>query len=121
MKILIVDDEAVQRDLLKGFLENQGYRVLTAGDGRQALDIFNREPVPLVILDHRMPGQTGDDVLEKMKAANPMVRAIIITAYGSVNTAVTVMKLGADDFFEKPVDLPTLLQKIQQIEQGMEW
>ncbi len=120
MKILVVDDEAVQRDLLSGFLRNQGYDVLTAANGEQALDVFRQEPVPLVILDHRMPGQTGDEVLVQMKALNPMVRAIMITAYGSVNTAVTVMKLGAVEFFEKPVDLPVLLQKIQQLEQQLE-
>lgn len=116
MKILIVDDEATQRDMLSGFLENKGYKVLTAADGREALKIFEREFVHLVIMDHKMPGLTGDEVLEKMKAINPMIRSIMITAYGSVNTAVTVMKLGAEEFFEKPVDLPVLLGRIQQIE-----
>ena len=117
MKILVVDDEAIQRDILSGFLEKQGYEVLTASDGPEALKIFGREPVHLVIIDHKMPGLTGDEVLGKMKAMNPMIRAIMITAYGNVNTAVTVMKLGAEEFFEKPVDLPILLEKIQQIEQ----
>jgi len=117
MKILIVDDEAMQRDVLSGFLKNKGYNVLTAADGREALKIFEREAVHLVIMDYKMPGLTGDEVLEKMKAINPMIRSIMITAYGNVNTAVTVMKLGAEEFFEKPVDLPVLLEKIQQIEQ----
>lgn len=118
MKILIVDDEAIQRDLLKGFLEKQGYAVLTAGDGTQALEIFQREPVFLVIMDHRMPGLKGDEVLRQMKLLNPLVRAIMITAYGSVNTAVSAMKLGADEFLEKPVDLPDVLRKIQRLEQA---
>jgi len=117
MKILVVDDEATQRDMLSGFLEKKGYKVLTASDGLEALKIFEREPVHLVIMDHRMPGLTGDEVLGKMKAINPMIRAIMITAHGNVSTAVTVMKLGAEEFFEKPVDLPILLEKIQQIEQ----
>jgi DNA-binding NtrC family response regulator len=117
MKILVVDDEAMQRDMLRGFLEKKGYTVLAASDGREALKIFEREPVHLVIMDHKMPGLTGDEVLAKMKAVNPTIRAIMITAYGNVNTAVTVMKLGAEEFFEKPVDLPMLLEKIQQIEQ----
>ncbi|MBW1855693.1 MAG: response regulator, partial [Deltaproteobacteria bacterium] len=72
MKILIVDDEAMQRDVLSGFLKNKGYNVLTAADGREALKIFEREPVHLVIMDYKMPGLTGDEVLEKMKAINPM-------------------------------------------------
>ena len=117
MKILIVDDEAVQRDLLRGFLENQGFHVLTASNGLDALKIFQRELVHLVILDKRMPGPPGDEVLEKMKAINPMVRAFMITAYSDVNTAVAVMKLGADEYMEKPVDLPMLLDKIQLLEQ----
>ena len=116
MKILIVDDESSQRDLLRGFLANQGYDVLTAADGEEACSLFSREPIQLAILDHRMPGLTGEEVLKKLKALNPMVHAIIITAYGNVDTAVTTIKLGADDFLEKPVDLSVLLQKIQQIE-----
>jgi DNA-binding NtrC family response regulator len=117
MKILLVDDEISQRDLLRGFLANQGYDVLTAADGEEACSLFSREPVQLVILDHRMPGLTGDEVLKRMKALNPMVHAVMITAYGTVDTAVTALKLGADDFLEKPVDLSVLLQKIQSIEQ----
>jgi DNA-binding NtrC family response regulator len=117
MKILIVDDDSSQRDMLSGFLGNQGYAVLTASGGQEACELFQREPVQLVLLDHRMPGQTGDEVLKNLKALNPLVRAIMITAYGSVNTAVSVMKLGADEFLEKPVDLTRLLEKIRQIEQ----
>jgi DNA-binding NtrC family response regulator len=116
MKILIVDDEPEQRELLKGFLENQGYDALSAEDGEHALALFQKEPVQLVILDHRMPGMTGDQVLERIKQSNPLVRAIMITAYGAVDTAVSVMKLGADDFLEKPVDLMVLLDKIRQLE-----
>ena len=119
MKILIADDDALQRELLKGFLENQGYITLTASNGLEALELFEREPVQLVLLDQKMPKLTGEEVLKKMKAMNPMVQAIMITAYGDLNTAVTVLKLGAGDFLEKPVDLSLLLEKIQQIEQGM--
>ncbi len=117
MNILIVDDEAIQRDMLRGFLENKGYTILSASNGKEALKLFEREYVHLVILDKRMPGLTGDEVLEKMKALNPMVRAFMITAYSDVNTAVSVMKLGADEYLEKPVDLPTLLEKIHCVEQ----
>jgi DNA-binding NtrC family response regulator len=117
MRILIVDDEAIQRDLLRGFLENQGYQVSTASNGKEALTLFQHEPVQLVILDQRMPGLTGKEVLQQMKAINPTARAVMITAYGDVDTAVAVMKLDADDFLEKPVDLPMLLEKVRQIEQ----
>lgn len=117
MKILIVDDEDMQRDILKGFLRKKGYEVVTAANGQEALRRFMELPFQLVLLDHRMPDLTGDEVLANMKAINPLVRAIMITAYGTVDTAVEVMKLGADDFLEKPVDLVQLLDKIQMTEQ----
>ncbi|MFH0729810.1 MAG: sigma-54 dependent transcriptional regulator [Pseudomonadota bacterium] len=117
MKILIVDDEPVQCDLLKGFLEKQGYELACAHTGMAALDLFQTRPFQLVILDHRMPEMTGDELLEKIKAIHPLIHAIMITAYGNVDTAVKVLKLGADDFLEKPVDLMMLLTKIRAIEQ----
>ncbi len=117
MKILVVDDDATQRELLKGFLVRQGYETLTAQDGSEALRLFEREPVHLVLLDHRMPGLTGDVVLEKMKAINPAARVIMITAFGDVDMAVKVLKLGASEFLEKPVDISVLLKTIQHMEQ----
>ncbi|MCG6941594.1 MAG: sigma-54 dependent transcriptional regulator [Thiohalocapsa sp.] len=117
MLILIADDDPLQRELLGGFLEHQGYRVLAAADGDAALKLFQREPVQLVLLDQRMPGLTGERLLAELKALNPLVRAVMITAYGAVDTAVSVMKLGADDFLEKPVDLQILLEKVRHIEQ----
>ncbi len=117
MKILIADDDPLQRELLKGFLDHQGHHTLSASDGHEALKLFESTPVQLVLLDQRMPGMTGDEVLAKMKAINPLVQAIMITAYSDVDTAVKVMKLGAGDFLEKPVDLSRLLEKIDRIEQ----
>lgn len=117
MKILVTDDEDMQRNLLKGFLEKKGYDVVTAANGSEALEKFNKIPFQLVLLDHKMPGMTGDQLLAEMKKINPLIRAIMITAYGTVDTAVSVMKLGADDFLEKPVNLLGLLEKIRWIEQ----
>ncbi len=116
MNILIVDDEEMQRTMLQGFLEKQGYRIFTAADGARALRVFMEQPIELVLLDHRMPDMNGDELLEKIKEISPTVRAIMITAYGAVDTAVRVMRLGADDFLEKPVDLEALLDKIRRIE-----
>ncbi len=117
MKILVVDDEALQRDMLAGFLSRQGYDVVTAADGQQALRCVAEDPVALVLLDHRMPDINGDELLAQIKRLNPLVRAIMITAYGSVDTAVRVMRLGADDFLEKPVDLQQMLAKIEELAQ----
>ncbi len=80
MKILIVDDEDMQRDMLQGFLRKKGYEVTTASNGREALDRFRELPVQLVLLDHRMPEMNGDAVLSEMKRLNPLVHAIMITA-----------------------------------------
>ena len=119
MKILVVDDDSLQREMLAGFLKNQGFDVESAADGSEALRKFADSSVQLVLLDHRMPDMNGDEVLARMKEINPFIRAIMITAYGAVKTAVNVMRLGADDFFEKPVDLPELLEKIHSIEQDV--
>jgi len=116
MQILIVDDEQMQRDMLAGFLEKRGYSVLTASGGREALALFEQEPVQLVLIDHRMEDMNGDEVLRLMREQSPLVRAIMITAFANVQTAVRVMQLGADDFLEKPVDLTELLEKIEKIE-----
>jgi two-component system, NtrC family, response regulator AtoC len=116
MNILVVDDDAVQREMLGGFLINQGHKVLSAENGKTALEIFENRPIDLVLLDHRMPELTGDQVLAQMKAVNPLVQAILITAYGDVQTAVTVLKLGASDFLEKPVNLTLLMARIQEME-----
>ena len=120
MKILIVDDDDVQRNMLQGFLEKQGFETLTASGGKQALAIFETTPVQLVLMDHRMDDMNGDEVLEQMKAMSPLVKAIMITAHGSVNTAVRVMKLGINDFLEKPLDLMELLDKIRTMEQDLD-
>jgi two-component system, NtrC family, response regulator AtoC len=120
MLILIVDDDAAQREMLRGFLEKQGFQTKTAADGPEAMAIFQREPVQLVLLDNRMPGMTGIMVLEKMKELNPTIHAIMISAYGDIHTVVNTMKLGAGEFLEKPVDLSLLLRRIQEIEQKKE-
>ncbi|MDY7032399.1 MAG: sigma-54 dependent transcriptional regulator [Thermodesulfobacteriota bacterium] len=119
MNILIVDDEIMQLDLLKGFLEKQGHDVTAAENGYEAVRLFSQSLFQLVLLDHRMPDMSGNEVLKTIKEINPFVRSIIITAFGSVDTAVTAMKLGADDFLEKPVDLAVLMEKIRDIEQTL--
>lgn len=119
MNILIVDDEEVQRTLLQGFFKKLDYRVYTASSGTEALDIFKRRPINLVLLDHRMDDMNGDELLARIKSVDPLVRAIMITAYGAVDTAVKVMQLGADDFFQKPVDLEILLTKVREIEEEL--
>ena len=117
MHILIVDDEIDQRELLGGFLEKQGFAISLAADGKQALDLVSIENIAVALLDHRLPDINGDELLIAMKKINPLLRTIMITAYGAVETAVNVMRSGADDFFEKPVDLNHLLERLRTLEQ----
>ena len=91
MKILIVDDEQVQREMLAGFLKKKGYEIETAADGKAALALFHEKPFSLVLTDHKMPGMTGDELLFKLREINPLVRSIMITAYGTVDMAVEVL------------------------------
>ncbi len=120
MKILIVDDEPVQRTILRQFLEEQGFQVAEAEDGAHAVSLFRKEFMPIVLLDHRMPDMNGDKVLAMLKEINPTARVIMITAYGAVDTAVNCMKLGASDFLEKPVDLELLMEKIRVLANDIE-
>lgn len=119
MKILIVDDEQAQREMLQGFLEKQHFQVISAGNGKEAVRLFEELPLQLVLLDHHMEGMNGTEVLARIKEINPQAKAIMITAFGAVDTAVRAMKLGANDFMEKPIDLTELLEKIRRIEEEL--
>jgi two-component system NtrC family response regulator len=115
IRILVVDDEASQRELVSGYLKKQGYEVFAAGGGEQALEIFRREPMQLILTDQRMPDLSGLDLLKAVRSINPETQVIVMTAYGNVETAVEAMKDGAADYLTKPLNLEELRQKIQRI------
>jgi two-component system NtrC family response regulator len=115
-QVLIVDDEQVQREMLDGFLRKQGYGVETAGNGAQALDSYRGSSFDLVLTDYRMPGMDGIQLLKELKRLNPEVMVVILTAFGTVGTAVAAMKEGAYDYLTKPIDLDELLLLIQRAE-----
>jgi two-component system NtrC family response regulator len=115
IRILVVDDEASQRELVSGYLKKQGYQVVAAGSGEAALEIFRGEPVELILTDQRMPGFSGLDLLRAARSINPETQVIVMTAYGNVETAVEAMKGGAADYLTKPLNLEELRQKIQRI------
>ena len=101
-KILVADDEAAIRESLGEWLSDVGHDVLTAEDGPQALGIIEKEKPSIVIADLVMPGMDGIELLKKAKEISPGIEVIIITAYGSIPTAITAMKEGAYDYIEKP-------------------
>ncbi len=108
MKILVIDDEATQRESLTGFLEHLGYEVLSAATGDEGIELLDKNSINIVISDFRMKGLDGLQVVEEVKKRNPFIEVILITAYGDVDLAVQTMKSGARDFLTKPVDLDQL-------------
>ena len=101
--ILIVDDERGSREVLARFLRPE-YDVTTAEDGEIGVNLLSRNAYDLVLTDIRMPGAGGFDVLKKTLSLPDPPPCILFTAYGSIDTAVEAMKLGAFDFVTKPVD-----------------
>ncbi len=100
--ILVVDDEDYTCNLMRRLLEKKGYRVYTAGDGIEGLKLFQELSVDLVLLDQRMPGMDGLEVLRRCKEIDHDVSVIMMTAYGTVEKAVEAMKLGAFYYLTKP-------------------
>ncbi|MEW6616455.1 MAG: response regulator [Thermodesulfobacteriota bacterium] len=103
--ILIVDDELGPRESLKMILKPIS-NVYTAENGEEALEFIKQKPVNLVTLDLKMPGIPGIEVLKEIKGYNPDIEVIIITGYGSLNTAVEALKYGALDYINKPFNIP---------------
>ncbi len=101
-KVLVVDDEPDMRWLLSSLLKGQGLEVALARDGQEALERVSKEAPQVVLLDIKMPRMDGMEALQKIKEAYPQLPAIILTAYGDVQSAVQAMKLGAYDYLTKP-------------------
>ncbi|MBD3381424.1 MAG: response regulator [candidate division Zixibacteria bacterium] len=114
-RILIVDDEDSQREMLAGYLSKKGYRIKTAGSGQEALDIYENESFEIALLDQKMPGMDGLELLSRLKQIDPELQVIMITAHGTVETAVTAMTSGAYHYITKPItNLDELLELIRR-------
>ncbi len=110
--ILIVDDEPNILQSLSGILADDGFDVLTASNGYEALKTIDQESPDLVLLDIWMPGIDGIETLKEIKKSNPVVQVIIITGHGNIETAVKAVKLGAFDMIEKPLSVDKLIVTI---------
>jgi two-component system response regulator AtoC len=113
-RILIVDDEKSQRDMLAGSLEKEGYSVSKAKSGFEAMELCENRYFEIALIDLKMPGMDGIELLHKLREMNPEIQAIMITAHGSVESAVEAMRLGAYHYVNKPVNLDELKLNIKK-------
>ena len=110
--ILAVDDEVAILQSLSGILSDEGFEVLTASNGYEALKVIEEESPDLVLLDIWMPGIDGIETLQEIKRTNPFLQVVIISGHGTIETAVKATKLGAYDFIEKPLSIEKVVVTI---------
>ncbi len=108
VKILIVDDEIDQSELLAGFLSKKGFETKSAGNVSDAVEIFKKQGFDAAILDLKLPDGDGIELLKKLRSIDPDLGAIFLTAYATVESAAEGIRAGAEEFIEKPVELEQL-------------
>ena len=119
-KILIIDDDESIRKVLTVTLQDAGYQVMTAADGKTGLKIFAEERPSITLTDLRMPGMDGVDVLKEIKALEPDKEVIVITAYADMDLAVKALQLKASDFITKPISTPALEVALERAQERLE-
>lgn len=112
-KILVVDDEKEMRDLCSQILDEEGYKIALAEDGKKAVNKVLREDFAVAIIDIKMPGMDGMEVLRFIKKHKPHIEVIMITGYSTTETAVGAMKLGAADYITKPFNIEQLTMVVK--------
>jgi two-component system NtrC family response regulator len=115
LNILVVEDGHSQREMLRDFLRKEGHTVGEAENGDQAIRRVRDGHYDLILLDYRMPMMNGMQVLQAVKGINPEIDVVIITAYGTIETAVDAMKAGALDYITKPVEFEELLLLVDRV------
>ncbi len=111
--ILIVDDEDEFRDMTIKRLNKRGLQCEGAGNGEQALEMIRTGDFDVVLLDVRMPGLDGVEVLREIKRMKPLIEVVMLTGHASVESGIDGMKLGAFDYLMKPIELDPLLEKLK--------
>lgn len=112
ISVLVVDDEEPIRNALKKFLSQQGYDVVTASSGDEALRILQRQKISVLLLDVRMPGRSGIDLVPQVLEMEPSIAVLMLTAVNDATTAALCMQRGAMDYLTKPIDLSDLARAI---------
>jgi two-component system nitrogen regulation response regulator GlnG len=112
--ILIVDDDPVLRESFKRLLGGEGHEVMTSATGEAALEIVASRRTDLVIMDVRLPGVSGLEAFLEMKKIDPKIPVIVMTAFGTTETAIEATKMGAFDYVLKPFDIPEMLSLIDK-------
>jgi two-component system NtrC family response regulator len=108
-QILVVDDDESLQWVLRTQLEDAGYKVVSAGDGFQAWETIEKDPPALVLTDLKMPGMSGIELLQRIRDGYPEMPVVILTAFGTIQSAVEAMKAGAYDYLPKPIDYEELV------------
>jgi two-component system, NtrC family, response regulator HydG len=119
-RLLVVDDDRAILTLIGTIALAEGFDVATTVSGEDAMKQLRERPSDLVLVDLRMPGITGLDVLKALRDANPRVKVVLMTGFGTIDTAVEAVKLGAMDFLTKPFDLPRLRQLLATVREDAE-
>lgn len=114
-KILVVDDDAELRANLSEILKEAGYHISEAASGREAIEKTKAEAFDIALLDLMMPKMSGTDTLLELKKMNPKTKAIMITAFATIENAVEAIKRGASDYISKPFKIETLLTTIKRV------
>lgn len=107
--ILLVDDTFVLRERMSVAMQQRGFRVETAGDYDEAIDVFQQRPTDLAVLDLRMPGKSGLELLRKLLQLNPECRIIMLSGFGSIPASIDAVRAGAVNFLSKPADADDIL------------
>ncbi len=113
--ILIVDDEDATRNLCRDVASDLGHKTRTAGTTEEALRILDEQPVDIVITDLRVPQLGGIELLKRVRDNHPQTSVIVLTQYGTIETAVEAMRLGAADYLTKPFHIPELRGKLERV------
>jgi len=114
MDILVVDDEPLQRDIMKMILEEEGYRVETAASGAEALAHMKKNPTDLILTDLKMQGMDGLEIMESLREEGIALPVLIVTAHGTIDSAIDAVRKGAFDYLTKPLEKTRLLLAVSK-------